>query len=244
MGHSLVLLRIERSAAQSLRTVLNSKPAAMGVDLYYMDLSAPCRSVMLLAKAIGLELNLKVTDIMAGETRTPEFIKMNPQHCLPTMDDDGFKLWESRAILSYLASKYGPAHLYPSDPKERAVVDQRLYFDMGTLYERFGKCVYPLMFGDGKIADNALDNLKEALGWLEGFFGDNQFVAGPKQTVADFAIASTVATIEACELVDLAAYPKLSAWLAACKTDMPGYAELNGQGATAFGGFYKAKLNA
>ena len=48
----------------------------MGVDLYYMPMSAPCRSVLLLAKSIGLELNPKVVDLMAGETRTPEFIKV------------------------------------------------------------------------------------------------------------------------------------------------------------------------
>ena len=52
------------------------------------------------------------------------------------------------------------------------------------------------MFGGGKAADDALDKLKEALGWLEGFFGDNKFVAGPKRTVADFAIASTIGTLE------------------------------------------------
>ena len=48
----------------------------MGVDVYYFALSAPCRSVLLLAKSIGLELNLKNTDIMAGATKTPEYIKV------------------------------------------------------------------------------------------------------------------------------------------------------------------------
>ena len=58
----------------------------------------------------------------------------------------------SRAILTYLATKYGPAGLYPSDPKERAVVDQRMYFDMGTLYDRFAKCVvrYLAFVGGGR----------------------------------------------------------------------------------------------
>lgn len=52
--------------------------------------------------------------------------------------DDGFAIGESRAIITYLANKYGKGKgLYPEDPKARAVVDQRLYFDIGTLYARF-----------------------------------------------------------------------------------------------------------
>jgi len=46
------------------------------VDFYYMDLSAPCRAVMLAAKTIGVQLNLKPTNIMAGEQMTPEYLKV------------------------------------------------------------------------------------------------------------------------------------------------------------------------
>jgi len=220
----------------------------MGLDVYYMPMSAPCRSVLLLAKTLGVEVTPKMTNIMAGENMTPEYVKMNPQHTIPTMDDNGFYLWESRAILSYLATKYGSGSLYPSDPQQRAVVDQRLYFDMGTLYERFGKCMYPVAFGGAKSVDpEALKKAEESLGWLEGFIGDNGYVAGNKQTVADFALAATVATIERTEIVDLAHYPKVRDWLATCKKDMPGYAELNDDGAKALGDYFKnakAKNNA
>ena len=55
---------------------------------------------------------------------------------------------------------------------------------------------YPVMFSGTKAADDAVTKLKEALQWLEGFFGNNKFVAGASRTVADFAIASTMATLE------------------------------------------------
>lgn len=67
-----------------------------------------------------------------------EFIKINPRHCLPTLDDDGFILTESRAIAIYLVEKYFPdGHpLYPKDMKQRARINQMLQFDCCTLYPR------------------------------------------------------------------------------------------------------------
>lgn len=68
--------------------------AKMPIDLYYMPLSTPCRAVMLTAKAIGVDLNLKPIDVAAGEHMKPEFVALNPQHCIPTLVDGDLKLWE------------------------------------------------------------------------------------------------------------------------------------------------------
>ena len=66
----------------------------------------------------------------------PEFLKINPQHCVPTIDDDGFYLWESRAILSYLMETKAP-HMLPNSPEERAVINQRLFFELGGLGKKY-----------------------------------------------------------------------------------------------------------
>merc|ERR1711911_17935 len=105
----------------------------MPVDLYSMAPSAPCRSVLMTAKALGVDVNVKPVNLFAGEHMTPEFLKLNPQHNVPTIDDDGFVLNESRAICTYLVRKYGKDDsLYPKDVQKRALVDQRLYFDMAA----------------------------------------------------------------------------------------------------------------
>lgn len=62
--------------------------------LYYLPPSPPCRSILLLAKMLGLDFELKIVNILEGEQLKPDFVAMNPQHCLPTMNDQGLVLWE------------------------------------------------------------------------------------------------------------------------------------------------------
>lgn len=99
-------------------------------------------------------MQIKEVNLFAKEQLAPEFIAKNPQHCVPTIDDSGFCLWESRgevilpltakayltflaAIAQYLVETKAPgSSLLPTDPVERALVNQRLYFDAGTLYPR------------------------------------------------------------------------------------------------------------
>ncbi|CAB3364247.1 Hypothetical predicted protein [Cloeon dipterum] len=169
----------------------------MPIDFYYIPGSAPCRAVLLAAKAVGVELNLKLTDLMAGEHLKPEFIKLNPQHCVPTIDDNGFALWESRAICTYLANQYGGNEsLYPKDPKKRAVVDSRLYFDQGTLYQRFAEYYYPVMFGGAPFDEAKLKKLEEAYEYLDKFLDGQDWAAGSEMTLADISLASSVSTAE------------------------------------------------
>ncbi|XP_066993925.2 glutathione S-transferase 1-1-like [Anabrus simplex] len=206
----------------------------MTVDFYYVPLSPPCRSVMLCAKAIGVDLNLKLTNLKAGDHLKPEFIKINPQHCVPTMVDNGFALWESRAMLSYLVQQYGKDDsLYPKDVKKRAQVDQRLYFDMGTLYQRFAEYYYPVIV-DGTDYDPAkLKKLEEAYEFLDKFLENQEWVAGNNLTIADFAVVSSVSTADILGF-DISRYPNVSKYFARAKATMKGYDEVNHSGCLEF----------
>ena len=95
---------------------------------------------------------------MKGEHLTPEYLKLNPHHTIPTLDDDGFVLYESRAIITYLVDKYAPnSSLYPQDVKKRALVDQALQFDGTTLYPTMGMVVYPAI----KLGKQLIDKINK-----------------------------------------------------------------------------------
>ncbi|XP_035774394.1 glutathione S-transferase 1 isoform X2 [Anopheles albimanus] len=203
------------------------------MDFYYLPGSAPCRAVQMTAAAVGVELNLKLTNLMAGEHMKPEFLKLNPQHTIPTLVDNGFPMWESRAIQIYLVEKYGKDDkLYPKDPQKRAVVNQRLFFDMGTLYQRFGDYWYPQIFAKQPANPEAKKKMEEAVGFLNTFLEGHEYAAGSDLTIADLSLAASIATYEVAGF-DFTPYPNVQAWLARCKANAPGYA-LNQAGADEF----------
>jgi len=205
----------------------------MVLDFYYIGGSAPCRAVLMTAKAVGVELNLKVTNLMTGDHLKPEYVALNPQHTVPTLVDDGFALWESRAIMVYLVEKYGKtSSLYPSDVKARAQVNQRLYFDMGTLYDRFAAYLYPQIFAKAPADPEKLKKLEEALGWFNTYLEGQKYAAGDNLTLADISLTATVSTMELAK-IDLSKYPNVVAWLERCKATVPGY-DLNESGLAEF----------
>lgn len=110
------------------------------IKLYTAKLSPPGRSVELTAKALGLELDIVPINLLAQEHLTTAFRKLNPQHTIPVIDDNGTIVWDSHAINVYLVSKYGKPEgdsLYPSDVVQRSKVNAALHFDSGVLFARF-----------------------------------------------------------------------------------------------------------
>ncbi|XP_013777661.2 glutathione S-transferase 1-like [Limulus polyphemus] len=215
----------------------------MTVDLYHMAASGPCRAVRMVAELISVNLNLKDVDILAGEQNKPEFLKMNPQHCVPTIDDDGFYLWESRAIMQYLINKYAPdSSLYPKDPRQRAMVDMMLYFDMGTLYKTQGELFYPQAFKGEAPDPEKESNYKTALGYLETYLTKTSYVAGDKLTLADISVVASLSMMEVLDY-DFQSFPKLYSWMAKMKKEIPNYKTMNDEPLEKFKAWVKSNKN-
>jgi len=204
--------------------------AFSSMDLYYLPLVSACRTVLMVAKALGLDLNKKRVNTRTGEQLNPDFIKINPQHTIPTLVDNGFTLWESRAIAVYLIEQYGKDDsLYPKDVKKQAVINQRLYFDMGSMYPSLANYYYKVFFTGQNGTEEDFKKIQETFDFLNTFLEGQEYVAGDQYTVADIAILSSVSTFDVLDF-DISKYPNVAKWYAKVKEITPGWEE-NWEGA-------------
>ena len=110
------------------------------------------------------------------------------------------------------------------------------------------KILYPVVLGRGPMPGLAeLDNMKEILGWFEGFLKGGKFSAGTEYlTIADLSLLATYSTMKACRIpgLDLAQYRGIEAWYQRCVKQIPNYEKACGEGAAMWGGAYQANLAA
>lgn len=165
-------------------------------------------------------------NLSAGEHKSEDFMKINPRSIVPTIVDDDFVLWESKAILMYLPSKAGMSKVsaYPKCPKMRALIHQRLLFDSVDFYPHvtavtnLAYSMEPVMNAQHK------NNLEKALILLESFLDGHDYFVGNHVTIADFAFCSSIATLIAIGF-DINGYSKISAWFERMKS-LKGFEEL------------------
>ena len=136
------------------------------LELHAFTASSPSRAVHMTLDLLGLEYKYVPVNILEGEHKAPEFLAMNPQHTVPTLVDGNLTITESRAAMAYLVSQHKPSQLYPACAKKRSLINQRLYFNMGTFWNRVGDCAFPVGFGQTTtIPEEKVAALKEALMW-------------------------------------------------------------------------------
>ena len=144
-------------------------------------------------------------------------------------DEDGFALWESRAILKYLVDKVSSDHsLYPKDLKTRATVDRWLYFDIGSLYPVFSSIMRPVLSRGQPLDESKVPALKEKIKVLDAALEGKKYLAGENHTIADIAILVLTTTLEVlADELDLSEFANVTAWTDGLKAELPGYEEIN-----------------
>ncbi|KAK9739891.1 Glutathione S-transferase, N-terminal domain [Popillia japonica] len=188
--------------------------------LYQVITSPPCRAVFMLARAIGLTMDLENVNLTTQEHLKPEFLKLNPQHTVPVLNDDGFIIWDSHAINAYLISKYAKDDtLYPRDIQKRAIIDQRLHFDSGTSFAVLKQISMPLRSKKIKVVpENLKAEVREVYGFVEAFLEGNKWICGDSVTLADIHFVATISSLQVFEPLT-ADYPRTNTWLENCNKE-------------------------
>lgn len=187
-----------------------AKPAKKpGLKLSMLKPSVNNMTVRVFARAAGFDA--AETDAW-GHTRSPEYMARNPAHLTPMIEDKGLPkgvLWESCAIMQYLANKHGLEKFYPTAPAKRAMVDSAMFYLIGTLYPYVARATYPALgfphyAGEVGHSDAHPDKKSEAqkaamaaiaepLEVFHSFFRDGKpFIGGKHPSIADIRLAATL----------------------------------------------------
>ncbi|MER8525203.1 glutathione S-transferase family protein [Mesorhizobium sp. M0814] len=187
-----------------------AKPAKKpALTLSMLKPSVNNMSVRVFARAAGLDHS--ETDVW-GLTRSPEYMARNPAHLTPMIEDKGLPrgvLWESCAIMQYLANKHGLEKLYPKAPAKRAMIDSAMFYLIGTLYPYVARATYPaLNFPQyaGEVGHSdahpdkkseaqkaAIEAIAEPLEVFHSFFRNGKpFIGGKNPSIADIRLAATL----------------------------------------------------
>jgi len=165
------------------------------------------------------ELNVPYERIDAGMAfgvvKTPEYRKMNPMGLVPVIDDDGFVLWESHAIVRYLAAKHGAGTLWPADLRQRADADR--WMDWAVAFQTAFRAVFwglvrtPPEKRDMAAIEEGRKKSAELLALLDGSLAGRKHVAGDAFTMGDIPIGCHVQLWMRLPM-EKPALPNLEAW--------------------------------
>jgi glutathione S-transferase len=171
-------------------------------------------TVRIFMRAAGLDF--EEVDVW-GKTTTPEYLAKYPAHLTPMLEAEGLPkgaLGESCAIMAYLCNKHGLDRFYPTDPGERAMVDNAMFYLIGTFYPLVTRATYPTLgFPQypGEVATSDADEdmkakaqkdaegaLAEPLEVFNTFFLDGKrFIGGDTPSIADMRLAATLEFLRA-----------------------------------------------
>ncbi len=191
----------------------------MALKIYGIPRSRAFRTLWM-AKELGLDYENVPIDMGKGDTRSPDYLRVNPNGHIPAIEDDGFVLWESMAINLYLAKKYSPAALYPARLEDEARAWQWSFWGM-TEVERpvltamFNRALLPEDKRDAALADESERQLAAPLRVLDGTLANSPYLLGEHFTVADLNVASILSWARPAR-IDMSGVPKVADWLKRC----------------------------
>jgi len=147
---------------------------------------------------LNIDYEFVVLDMENGEHRNPEFLAINPMGKVPAIDDNGFYLWESGAILLYLTDQYASDNL---TPQKRAEINQWIVFANATL-------------GPNLIMESSRDKeMPKLLSPLNEHLKQHDYLVDDQLTAADIAVGAYLAYLQMMLQLDYSQYPQVSRYV-------------------------------
>ena len=188
------------------------------ITLYGVPGSRAYRTIWMLEE-IGVPYENVPTHFATGDTKKPDYLKLNPNGHIPTIVDDGMPIWESMAINLYLAKKYDKG-LQPKSIEGEAHAIQWSFWAMTEVENPLIEVLMHRMFlpadqRDAKVADAAIAKLQGPFGVLDRHLAGRKHVLGDQYSVADVNLASVLSWAPLVG-IDLSGFPALGKWLTEC----------------------------
>lgn len=175
------------------------------------------------AQELGLDYQHIAMPFLGGATRTPEFLKVNPNGRIPVVEDDGVLVWESMACTVYLAERFLGSNglsLAAQTHAERAEILRWTFWvvtecEKDALQFLMHAVLMPPERRKPQLAEESLRHLAGPLRILEGHLQSRPYLAGDRFTVADICVASVMAWVEAADVL-MGQCPQVRDWLQRC----------------------------
>ena len=197
------------------------------MKLYVVNGSPNSRKALAIASRLQLDLEVIYLEFVAGDLQQPDFLRRNPCGRVPVLEDGEFLLWESNAIMAYLADMAGADRLYPQAPQARAQVQKWMNWElahynneMGCLgWEEVAKPAFLNQPADMRLVDRAAGRLSREAQVLEDQLArSGPYLLGEEITLADYALIATEMFKEMVSF-DWGGLPKVNAWYELMRQD-------------------------
>ncbi len=199
--------------------------------LHHHPLSSNSRRAVVTAKELGADVELVLVDLPKGEQRSPAYLKLNPNGRVPTLEDGDFVLWESHAIMQYLADKTPGQKIYPTDVRARADVNRWMFWTahhwapaVGVLgFERTVKKFRGLE-PDPREEERGEKLVAECARVLDEHLAGKKWLAQDRLTLADISVAAPLIGLERARLPVMRGeeHPNIRAWFSRM-TELPSW---------------------
>jgi glutathione S-transferase len=189
--------------------------------LYHFALSTNARRAVMTAVHLEAKVDLVAVDLARREHLKPDYLALNPNGKVPVLNDDGFVLWESHAIMQYLADKTPGQTVYPQEARARADVNRWLFWSAHHFqpaasvlnWEHNVKAMIGLGAPDPAAVKRGEELIVPLAAVLDQHLVGRTWVAQDKVTLADFALATPLMTMDRARL-PVKDRPKLMRWFA------------------------------